>query len=499
MEQLYYSCPAEIGSREEFTLTAAGIVSLEKTTAGLCTLARVTDTGVLPVAKTYNANDWERAGGTYAATLQDITCDTNGTLCEMFLLSGTYELFHRSNAIALTDKESMARFLEVASFGARPQDLQAADDFDPIEYVRTHIYDIPATYHREFYRRRANPHWRFHKREFAANLDPCTQDRDTTWRANVMSAKDSFSNIHVKPWNEYWEVSIDKHVRTVVPRLRLSEDESQLEGTYDLCASYGDIRRGVYRVLLRGKCRKIVSEDLYLNFPNGYSPVNTMTGELPSLSDSSAWQSSSTYLPHYILKTRVPTNNCASLLEFSAWGPPVFAKTASGEWMQFDPRIIMHDNTPDSPLLDGGATSWFNNHTSKCAAVKRHVLNEASCVMSEEPSCIPGSDKKDLVQTGLVVCGSPNEVANDPTLGDSWIDIPSITTPSLSMYLKVPRDTTGAELLSKQKGFVWNTIAVTSDDQLVSIHHFILELVLTLCIVEATRCMGVTANFCVAR
>jgi hypothetical protein len=535
-----FACPLAIGSVEEIVLATSGILSLDKTmidNARLCTLTRRVlldddakndddssgDVTEWPVAVSYDGHDWERAGGTYAATLPEWTCDNDS--CRAHLPAGTYRLVHRPGPVPSTttsDAAAVVRFLEMASFGARPTDLNAAGTFVPATYVHEHMHTVPATYHREFYRRRANPHWQFHKPEFAANLDPCRPYRDgiTSWRRNVISVKDAFRIMHVKPWENHWEVSIElekggvasAQVRTVVPRLRLLRDEEQMEGAYEICAGLSDIRRGLYWVMVRGVCREIISTDLYVHFPDNYRPANVLTGTLPSLTDSSAWQPSSKFLPHYLLKSPLAESSCASLLPFNAFGPPVYAQTASGEWLQFDPRIVMEENTVTAPLPDGGAASWSANRTLECSNVKRNFINEATCVMAtaDRPACRAGSStRKDraVVEGSVIVCGSPGEVANDPTLGDHWLDIPSISTPALSKFLKVPRDTTGSEMLSKQKGFVWSTIAVTSPDQLVrrsrrhAFHHAPAFFIVHCCFfcTETTCRLGIVANLCSAR
>ena len=58
-----------------------------------------------------------------------------------------------------------------------------------------------------------------------------------------------------------------------------------------------------------------------------------------------------------------------------------------------------------------------------------------------------GSDAEDFPESevdGAVVCGSAGEVANDPSLGDSWLDVTAIDN-SRHRALGVPLDTSSRD------------------------------------------------------
>jgi hypothetical protein len=67
---------------------------------------------------------------------------------------------------------------------------------------------------------------------------------------------------------------------------------------------------------------------------------------------------------------------------------------------------------------------------------------------------------------GAVVCGSRGEVANDPTLGDSWLAMSSINF-FRETELSLPRDFTPFSDFARQREFVWSEIALKAPDQLV--------------------------------
>lgn len=468
---------------------------------------------VIPVARTYNGHPWERAGGRFLETYApselrlfqpgndndddggdaDPWAQCTGTVCTVRLpvtgSNGVYSLQTRAAGVSASSQVQKARFLEAATFGATPQDLlsSAADSFSPAGWLQDQMHgEGLITSHRAWYRRHMNPHWGYHKPDFAAGLDPCDGAVPTTWRRHIFTVKDFGKEIRVQqhdatPW---WRLSIDNQVRAIVPRLRDTDDapisvENSAGTLHSLCGRGDEIRLGIVRMTNHeGKCRYLQAEDSLIQFPDGFLPEQILGGEpLPSLSESRAWQS----LPYSPLPNSEyrPVNNkvlnpdvhCRDLPPYRYDGPPVFARTVDGFWLQFTPRISMQENSLEFPLFDGGAGRWAANQTRYCSNVVRNFVNEAGCYLATSDACTPASNHEDWsfdspsAASGVVVCGSPDEVANDPSTGDSWLDVQSVRERD-SEAVGVPPDTTGASDLEQQREFVWNTVALTAPDQL---------------------------------
>ncbi len=72
---------------------------------------------------------------------------------------------------------------------------------------------------------------------------------------------------------------------------------------------------------------------------------------------------------------------CASVRE---GGGPVFARLSNGQGLIFDSRLVLHTNTPENPLNDGGGRiSVATESKTKCSNVPRSFLNDDSCRVSK--------------------------------------------------------------------------------------------------------------------
>ena len=119
--------------------------------------------------------------------------------------------------------------------------------------------------------------------------------------------------------------------------------------------------------------------------------------------------------------------------------PPIFAKMPgiNNRWALHDFRTDFKRNTISAPSPDGGgdamARSARGDETvARCSNTPRDPFNQDTCTISYHPNAcesVPawGSSDRTLSKytrtyagpdAGVVVCGSPNEVAPDPNQGD---------------------------------------------------------------------------------
>ena len=152
--------------------------------------------------------------------------------------------------------------------------------------------------------------------------------------------------------------------------------------------------------------------------------------------------------------------------------PPVFALMPDGFYALHDPRLVTIENSIDNPALDGGGSNVLlaspNGYdmVTFCSNAPMTPFNEDTCKLSFEKNvCLPygiGNGEKDgdysIEYTfpddnvnGVVVCGSPGEVASDPEL-DDFFDIENEYLDSL------------VERWSHKT--VWFNVALSANDQL---------------------------------
>ena len=462
------TCPATIQKGQPFNVTqATTTIVIDKTVraGSLCTLTlELEDGSFIPIARSYDGNDWERAGGSFIAGSPEWLC--SGSTCSTTIPIGNqYVLQTRSiSAPVLHADAVLARFLEAASFGAKPTDLATWNGISFAQYIKDQV-NVPATSHRELFRRLANPRWIFNKPEFPGHLNPCASN--ATWRRQVFTSIDDDKVLKVSKIGAMWEIKVDGFVRTMVPQLRFVDGKIPSVshgGSYQLCSDTEEFRRNIFKVTINGKCRQLVTEDLMVGFPSTFRPVNSVKELIPSFADKSTWQATSSRNPEYILKGRI-TPSCTIQNPSTSVNAPLFAKTVDGIWLLYDPRVDMEPNTINQPLPDGGLGFLTAKKTWYCMNAARTVFNENQCIMSNVPACVPGSRNARNAKSGTIVCGSNGEVGNDLSLGDNWLDVYSFPA-DRAAKAGVPKETTPSDIVGQQREFLWSHIALHAKDQL---------------------------------
>ncbi len=70
----------------------------------------------------------------------------------------------------------------------------------------------------------------------------------------------------------------------------------------------------------------------------------------------------------------------------------IYGRLSDGTWLLFDPRLDLDQNTPDSPLKDGGkAKELASGGRTLCANAPRTFLNEDGCFLSSD-ACKASAD-----------------------------------------------------------------------------------------------------------
>ena len=151
----------------------SGSFILKVPTKTLCSLNKAVtspetgDVTLIPIARSYDGNEWEQAAGKYAFSLfhdNDILCYTEGCKVKLPPLEEDSEYLLTTSTYSLSEKDEYARFLETASFGITEEQL---DDFEASslnigENIINWLSDqmnasiVHMTSHREFWRKGVN-------------------------------------------------------------------------------------------------------------------------------------------------------------------------------------------------------------------------------------------------------------------------------------------------------------------------------------------------------
>ena len=166
------TCPA-IGDPP--LIIESGSVMLRVADTSLCTLTKsITSikTGEViffPIARSYENNDWEIAGGEYASTIfssmREILCYSAGCQINLPTLEPGEEYQLSTFTHSLPRVDEFARFLETATFGITQDELEIFQDStngindEIVDWVsrQMNLSIIPMTSHREYWRHGLNP------------------------------------------------------------------------------------------------------------------------------------------------------------------------------------------------------------------------------------------------------------------------------------------------------------------------------------------------------
>jgi hypothetical protein len=495
------------GVQVAFELLRDDVIVIDRTTSvGQLVLLTLEDDdvvalagSVIPVARAYDQQPWERSGGGHAATLNDWEC-TNRT-CRTYMPNGKRFVLRSRTVPNATTVAQIARFLEAASFGPTRATLAAAattaasGDGDGLAFHHAYLHEqmdvVMPTYHREFFRRRVNVEWRRSSAEFSTRTNPCSVDDGTvvptTWRRTAFSTRDvDAKNIYfglVGNNTTRWQISVDNQIRSMPLAVRVQNATDHgdrvivARETYEMCATLDDLRRFTVKLLVQGRCVPIEFDDTIISFPdNAFATTSTViVVPLPALGDTTGG-SSINWLPtvaaptlRFVLNSPIAAATCPAALQANndVNDTLIYGRTQDGVWLLYEPTIQLVENalSPPPGVADAGVASWRAQRTGYCANVPRSVFNEDSCVVSTNACTVAAAGSDDDAEdaaknytaatqrTEYVVCGSPGEVANDPIYGDHWFNV--------SIHIDDPH-----RELDRQRETVWSTLAVTAPDQL---------------------------------
>ena len=199
---------------------------------------------IVPVARSYNNNNWERVAGPYAQELSVNGC-CNVVIPNLPNLRENSKFLLMSFSHSVTNKQEVSRFFQQTTFGPNLDLINSWNyNNDMMKEVgkwleiQLDTNQTPITSHRAFFRERADFPMMFESADpFKRPYHPC--DKYSRWREYSFVSLD-YSEIYsreivVSSWNGQRLITVDGIPRTVVDALTEEGTGQTLPaGTYGL-------------------------------------------------------------------------------------------------------------------------------------------------------------------------------------------------------------------------------------------------------------------------
>lgn len=506
--------PLLVGDWEDGSIAELGVFAGKDV---LCTLVEmnVSDDGATtvlsdlkPVGRSYNGNDWEVAPGDFATS----NFDCSSGKCRIALPAPKegkqYVLKSYDYSHDLTSDDLKARFLERATFGPTKADIAAFTS--PRAWVDQQ-FAMTRTSHRRFFRERATDWFSYTGRSGLVHTGPCTSG--SRYRNFALTRNDygSYLEIRKSPLDDNKLIlSIGGQIRTVV-------DGPMQYGKFRKGVIDGELTK--INLNLKGKSFKIeklrptegvrgrfelsipqengkkpIISDIFFNEVSGNPRVQFDDAHVDLLLENLVELPKSKYeevMTQYFfegntevlqLNSNVKSTTCDALetevVGFTYPKKSVIARTSNGEtryWIH-SPTFDLLGNDLDAPLADGGkkGVDLTKNPPSdldetiqavlqvKCSNVPRTFLNEDSCRLTDQDACSYDeyADIDESADGKILVCGSPDEVANDHGIASG-----PRGKGGFNLETRVNTTESGPKQ-REQRLNVWAEIALNADDQL---------------------------------
>ena len=192
------------------------------------------------------------------------------------------------------------------------------------------------------------------------------------------------------------------HVRTVVTSLAFkvgSKYALEWNKEYVMCGRPEEwIGGSIFLRMADGSCQALPNPPVAF-YPGSTQPYSVLS--LPNIT-SGILDRIDSRGGEYILRGGSNDPLCGQLNDVTEENDaPVFGKLADGSWLQFDPRIMLEDNTLEVTINDGGGlVRSLTGDKTKCANAPRTFLNEDQCSLSNS-STTCGSTGTPLVMIEL--------------------------------------------------------------------------------------------------
>jgi hypothetical protein len=201
---------------------------------------------IVPVARSYNSNNWERVAGPYATELSISNC------CSLSIpnlssvsSSDNGKFILMSFSHSASNKEEVSRFFQQTTFGP---DMNMINSWnyggvmtrEMGKWLKSQMDkdETPITSHRAFFRQRANfPLPNALAMQFRRPRHPCA--RYARWREYSFTPDEYLTLLNVSRWNGQYLLRVDGVPRTVVSTWKEEEEGQNLPlGDFEFCKYY---------------------------------------------------------------------------------------------------------------------------------------------------------------------------------------------------------------------------------------------------------------------
>ena len=392
---------------------------------GLCTLIKITtddDTGhqhLTPAGRAYDGLPWE-AVQPLRLPFKCVDAHCIVTIPEFDRSEEYYLVSYRHS---LSHEQEMSRLLQQTSFGPTFEEIQSmvASNMSAAQYVQQQMEE-PPTLHRSYYRRNTQARL-YESYSVGKPRHPC--EKYSRWRRFAFTVEDRYKRLTVSSEGPPYLLSVDGFVRTEVMELNNFARSSEgvlIPGGYDgmICgkgASDDAVGGESIRITddkLRCRASGIPNPPIQLRestiLAHNISLLVLEDDKLKAVNNERAGRDELISLVDLDdpLCDEVPSEGSVK---------PFFARLHDGSLYMHDPYLMLKDNTPDNPLVEGG--QWGSVPGVLCPSAPRNLMFEDDCVLSNSEDCCSASGDSG---PGSVVCPSPGEEANDPE-GDNLFDM----------------------------------------------------------------------------
>jgi len=378
----------------------------------LCSLIAIKDSKrstskiEVPIARSYDGYDWEILKGSYQhakSTCFDEFCNISVPSTSIpsdhhrssFILSSFSE-----SSLNFTIRDKASQFLEQTTFGPTLESIESLTNNGEIsenklnENLKDWLYDqimtVPATSHREYFRKRSNNRLRS-SNKVGIPLHPCSPN--TRWHSYTFNPQDTGASIYVSRTfdDSAYLLSIDDIPRTEIGSVMVGKTSFLEVGKYyQICKFRSDSKKfdtSDLQVVVGGSCKRFVGGNPPIRFSshNFTSPSITLT-----LNSNQTQQFQNLTNNNYFNFQGLHAPECERLHTGSF---PVYLDLSDGNWLAFDPRINLIDNSLDN--VSRGKDSQ-NKFDASCSDVPRTFLNEDSCYFSTEMGACGRSSIPDI-------------------------------------------------------------------------------------------------------
>ena len=347
-----YSCPPS--GKSTVVLELGRKITVAPSNEGeVCTIE-----GKAILGRSYDGYSWERT----TSSTQEFDCEPNGR-CSIVLPTnaGSFKLSGYSSSMKQTSQSEIARFLMQATFGPTKAELRLWGTITFRDWVIEQIA-LPASLHRSYYRRRANP-------RLGAQVVPGRPRKPcenlSRWHRHAFTSRDIGREFVITSIAGSANATLDVLAvsRVEVPRAYWSTAGS---GPFVICSVEefvgGQVRFG------DGNCRQSKNNPaLYFSSP----PAS----RLLVFSLDTASMVKLAYEVDGVRVLKLASESELSPCTIPVVGPIYALNPGDGLYYQHDPRLRLVGNTVEAPALGETMEKQF------CVLAPKTFLNRKSCVV----------------------------------------------------------------------------------------------------------------------